>query len=69
VYKYNKGLKVFGGMYVLFYLDSTLCTCGGSIVLLVKKGAKISMDEGAKQCNEEDEETSFFATYIEEGRL
>jgi hypothetical protein len=48
VYKYNRRSKVFGGMYVLFYLDFTLCSCGRSIVLLVEKGAKISMDEGAK---------------------
>jgi hypothetical protein len=40
-------------MYVLLYLDSILCTCSVSIILLVEKGVKISMDEGAKQCNEE----------------
>jgi hypothetical protein len=34
--------------HILLYLDSILCTCGRSIVLLVEKGAKISMDEGAK---------------------
>ena len=51
--KNYKGLKVFGGMYVLLYLDSILCTSGIFIILLVEKGAKIPVDEGAKQCNEE----------------